>query len=92
MRGYGKLIAWVFMPTDDDNKVAWAAPANYVLAGYGDVKIRLASDTPLTDKSFQPGWKQLDMGVRLQSDADLENQRPPLPPNAPKPSPGSSGS
>lgn len=53
-----KYLGWFFCP--EGEHLDWEAPANYIRAAVGEVRLRLETDTPLSDKTlFEPGWRRL---------------------------------
>lgn len=60
MAGKRKIAEmWVFFPDAADLKKEWTAPDNYVRASFGELRLRPATDTPLDDPMFEPGWKRM---------------------------------
>lgn len=54
-----KLLAWIFMPTNEDYKSDWAMPLNYIPSAPGELRLKPECDTPMDDRVYQPGWKRL---------------------------------
>jgi hypothetical protein len=52
-----RYLGWVFYP-ENWQHIAWVAPDNYIRAAVGEIRIKLESDTPMTDWIFEPGWRR----------------------------------
>jgi hypothetical protein len=55
-----KLLGWVFAPSKEDRAMKWDAPANYVHAQVGEIRLKPESDTPMNNTMFEPGWKRFE--------------------------------